>query len=683
MARTQITEKIPPDDIRTDRHRWRDMTIDGLMQNGDLGSLPWEELRAFEILPGCRMDAPIWRIPVSWMPAGHKRSKGQLSIVPSRAGVDSNTTIAPHRDENVRRSLLALLLPRRYRGGIYAPAYSTWVDQCHRFLRLAAWQLAHLPTNDGSVLRAITSEALTKVMFVQKKYAELTKASYTKVVEILIDSGLRGMISDYPKNYHQNDMRSTGPSTERARRGEAVRHIAVETVTRSERNFSDTFVTNYVQTARWLQDHLADQIIDCWKTDQALRRKFAKKRKQGKDREVVLARRRNIQLYDWKDCSGRPLTQLPSFHSPANGDQEPGMSWPPDSARDLRRMISTLQGFNLGIVALCTGARSSELLAAEDTPLGQLEGRYRSITFKMTDETSGTPRDWPLHAIAVRALQIQHQIAVLFRPKNSKALWVPVFEDRVQDVHHGTKQFARAINLLQLGDDLGDRNAHLHRWRHTVARLIALSVVSAPQVLLDLFGHRDFSMTLQYILSAPRIAEEAMRIAREETYAMTENAIVETLAGETSGGASEKLRKNLPKAMIHSKDLLGTESLRETAEVLTFRGLYWQLVRPGVICTKSKGEFGPCTAGRGSPDPGSCRTHCDKRLELSMAKKQCEDALLSLRLELQSARSEGLLMLEEHLIGNILAELQRWQDVRERLISKFEDLRLLWAERQG
>ncbi|WP_089267057.1 hypothetical protein [Tardiphaga sp. OK246] len=548
---------------------------------------------------------------------------------------------------------------------------------------MAAWQMEHSPSDDGSIFNAFTFDNLNNRMFVQKGYRSITRKAFVKTLDILIDAGLRGVISDWPRFYRCADKSAGSPSIERSRLGEQAHSMEQPALNKSNRNFSDTFVTEFVERARWLQDNLADQIIDCWKKDQAIRRKFAKAGKAGKDHDVVVARRKCIQKYDWRDCSGRPLTQLTFLqYSTDHQDPSTAMSWPPDSARGLREMISTLQGFNLGIVALCTGARSSELLAAEDMPLGLQDGRYASTTFKMVDETGGKLRDWPLHAIAVRALHIQHQIAALFRPKRSKALWVPVFEDRVQDVHHGTKQFARAVNLLGLGKHLDDRNAHLHRWRHTVARLIALAVVSAPQVLLDLFGHRDFGMTLQYILSAPRIAEEAIRIAREETYVMAENAITETLMGETSGGASEKLRVNLPKAMRHGKDLFDTSSLRETAEVLTFRGAHFNLVRPGVICTKGRGEFGPCTAGRGAPDPGACRTSCDKRLELAISKKQCEETLLFLRLERLSAVSEGLEMLVENINGQMVSELRRWDDVRKRLTATYNDIRTLWDEEQ-
>ncbi|SDJ62871.1 hypothetical protein SAMN05216338_105715 [Bradyrhizobium sp. Rc2d] len=56
--------------------------------------------------------------------------------------------------------------------------------------------------------------------------------------------------------------------------------------------------------------------------------------------------------------------------------------------------------------------------------------------------------------------------------------------------------------------------AHMHRWRHTVARLVALSVVGAPKVLFDLFGHKDIEMTLYYMMSDPTIADEALLVAK-------------------------------------------------------------------------------------------------------------------------------------------------------------------------
>jgi hypothetical protein len=93
------------------------------------------------------------------------------------------------------------------------------------------------------------------------------------------------------------------------------------------------------------------------------------------------------------------------------------------------------------------------------------------------------------------------------RPAGKKHLWVILgSNERVgEPLFSLTEPLVKAVKHLGLSHLTGDDRAHVHRWRHTVARLVALSVVGAPQVLFDLFGHRDLDMTLRYMLSAPKM----------------------------------------------------------------------------------------------------------------------------------------------------------------------------------
>jgi hypothetical protein len=170
-----------------------------------------------------------------------------------------------------------------------------------------------------------------------------------------------------------------------------------------------------------------------------------------------------------------------------------------------------------------------------------------------------------------------------------------------------------------------------------------------------------------------------MRVAKETSFVMAEAAIAETMRGESSGPAGSALREGLtPLAMRRGEEAFDSATLRETVEVLTFNGRYWSMVRPGVICTKGLGEYGPCTRERGAPDPGACRTTCDHRLETARAKQFCEDALHALVEERANAASEGAEMLLAHLDGQILAQLKRWDDVRQRVLSAYPDIRAIW-----
>jgi hypothetical protein len=115
---------------------------------------------------------------------------------------------------------------------------------------------------------------------------------------------------------------------------------------------------------------------------------------------------------------------------------------------------------------------------------------------------------------------------------------------------------------------------------------------------------------------------------------------------------------------------------------LTDNGRRWEIVRPGVICTKAPGQFGPCTQGRGMPDPGSCRTTCDHRLETSRAKAQCDAVIGTLIDETTAAMDGGLTMLAENLKGQLLANLHRWDDLREAWIARSPVAASVWEGRR-
>jgi hypothetical protein len=346
-------------------------------------------------------------------------------------------------------------------------------------------------------------------------------------------------------------------------------------------------------------------------------------------------------------------------------------------------MITTLQAVNLAMIDFCTGARVSELAAAEDTERQGTDGRLHSVTFKLIDDVSGKERDWPLHPAAVRAVEIQQKLSRLVRPADTKHLWVLIGKYQGQPMLNLTEPFVQAVEHLCLSDLTGVDRAHMHRWRHTVARLVALSVIGAPQVLLDLFGHRDLDMTLRYMLSDPRIVEDAMKVAKETSYAVAEEAIVDAIEETAGGPAAAPLREGLAAAgMRRGEQVFETSTLRETAEVLTFNNRYWSLVRPGVLCTKGLGQFGPCTKDRGAPDPGACRTTCDHRLETLRSKQSCEDTLKFLIAEREYALAEGAEMLVANIHGQILANLKRWDDVRDQVLTSHPEIQAVWEAAQ-
>jgi integrase len=672
---------IEPMDPESNAHAWRQHTFSMLGNYSDLASKPWTELRNFEIFPRYALDSPTLVIPEQWMPAGSTQRLSFRSIDPADGGLPQEAELSRRRDEAIRRALLALWLPRSTQTGVRQLKPISWIRHSNLLLGLAAWQLERLPTEDGSVFGGLTIANVLTGVFPHIAPTERGRADLRSLISVLVDAGRRGVISDWPRLYGKQEDPADHPIIERARHGEGAPVRAKKSETRNWQPFSDKFVTEFVRRALWLQDNIALPLIDLWFRLHKITVEQAKLGRNTSHPSVIEMRAKEIARIKWKDKNEHPIEKLPfklRYSADCASDH-----WPPLSSRELNRVVSTIQALNFSLVAFCTGARSSELSACRD--VDTQTNRLHSLSFKLTERIGGKERDWPLHPAAARAVALQQALARQVRRDGMDHLWVILGDGKRmgEPLLNLTEPLVQAVEHLGLSNLTGRDRAHVHRWRHTVARLVALSVVGAPQVLLDLFGHRDLEMTLRYMLSDPDIVEDAMKVAKEASYAMAEEAIVETLAGETSGPAARPLREGLEKmAMRRGEKVFSTSNLRETAEVLTFSNRYWSIVRPGVLCTKGLGEYGPCTRERGAPDPGACRTSCGHRLETSRAKRDCDEALRVLIAEREHARSQDEHMLVANLDGQILSHLKRWDDVRERVLVEHPDIRSIWEARQ-
>ncbi|MEO3384952.1 hypothetical protein [Mesorhizobium sp. CAU 1741] len=446
-------------------------------------------------------------------------------------------------------------------------------------------------------------------------------------------------------------------------------------------------MTAVLGRAIWLQDNLAAQVIDCWAELREHAAVAARSGRTTSNPRTIEERRFIIASFPWKDADGRPLTELP-WEVKVGRKREITAVWPPRDATSINVMVGIIQALNFCTLSFCDGARSSENLDVDDNSVSPEDPeRPNARTFKYEPLPGGTYRDWPLHPRAIKALEIQQKIAKVIRPEEGTHLWMLLVdgaEPAGSPLRNATEPIVEAIKKLGLTALSGPKRPHAHRWRHTIARLIALCVAAAPQVLMDLFGHRDLEITLHYILSNPSIAEEVQRIAEEIAYALAEEAIVDVEAGRAGGQAAEPLRSGLNGLkMRRGQEELGAETMAEAIAILTFNGRLWASVREGVLCTKGLGQFGPCTRGSGAPDPGNCDTGCDHRLELARAKADCLRALRGLLRDRDQASTAGADLQVAYFDGQILAQLKRWPDVRNQIMAESPVARAIWDGRRS
>ncbi|MBX9827482.1 MAG: integrase [Xanthobacteraceae bacterium] len=675
--------RIPATNLdRADFGAWRDGLSVELGNFSDLAARSWAEVRLIEIFPGVRLGDAVLILPFDWMPRGPSQRASARTVDPAKAGIPEDPKIAAARDESIRRALLALWLPHATLTGIRQSKPNTWLLNARVLFDVARWQLKHRPSADGSVFSHLTLSDVLTGLLPGIGGSERRRADVRTLLRSLIDAGQRGLLTDWPKIYADDPVVGSERETSHKNAPPIVRLEKKEA--QSWQPFSDEFVTAMISRAMWFQRHLAKPLLECWTGLRAIAAEEEAAGRSTSHPSVVKRRAEYLRGFGWTDEQGVQIAELPfDLTKTVNGETRASREWPPYEPKVVFRLVTTLQALNLAMIAFCTGGRSGELGDARDLPRSPGVPRLISRTFKLIGDVGGEERDWPLHPAALRAYDIQCILARLVRAQGTDHLWVmtnmPGLGGPLLNL---TEPLVAAVEHLGLTELAKPDRAHAHRWRHTVARLVALSVVGAPQVLLDLFGHRDLDMTLRYMLSDPDVVEDATKVARETALVLAEEAIAETLEGTVSGPAAEPLRQGLRGlGMRRGETAFGSVSLRETAEILTFNSRHWELVRPGVLCTKTLGEFGPCTRGRGAPDPGGCRTDCDHRLELGRAKRACKQALEALLAELAAAEQAGESMLSASLEGQILAQLKRWDEVRERVLTSNPAARRIWEGR--
>lgn len=654
---------------------------------GSLGARAWAEVREIQVFPNIKVGDSVWVVPENWLPPGTlRRASSRTLTARCRSDNREPSEAASLCDQSLRRSLLALALPRRTRTGIRRLKPSTWLSRARYLLRMGQWVASHQPSPDGRLWSHLQAEDWKAMLSAATKGSRYRK-EIRIVADCLAEFGERGVLVDFPARIEEAAPKrnADSPSLEKSHRGKSAPSRPEQKEGKTTEPFSDAFVTEMIGRAIWLQDNLGSQLIECWAQLRTHASRSASIGRSTSHPKTIEERRAIISSFPWHDATGKPLTRLPWTMTWAR-ERTTTNAWPPRDAISINIMVGVLQALNYCTHHFCTGGRSSEGLDATDDsvdPYGT--GHYRARTSKTEDSEGGVERDWPLHPRGQNALQLQQQLARVIRPDGEVHLWI-LLQDGAEPagspLRNVNEPVVQAVSQLGLTHLTGKSRPHSHRWRHTVARLIALCVAAAPQVLMDLFGHRDFEMTLRYMLSDPRVAEDVQRVAKEIAFATAEEALADIESGSAGGPAATSLGEGITSfKMRRGESELGADSISEAIEILTFNGRLWQLVRPGVLCTKGLGQFGPCTQGRGSPDAGGCRTGCDHRLEMARAKAHCVGALSALLDEHTTASDQGLDMILANLEGQILAHLMRWDDVRQRVLANSETARTIWSTR--
>ena len=392
--------------------------------------------------------------------------------------------------------------------------------------------------------------------------------------------------------------------------------------------------------------------------------------------------------------------------------------WPPSNLAHYIGLCGVLQGAHFFIVSMAMAARQSESMTLSRSCVAYEQGgQYRAVgrTFKLVQNFEGELREWNLPEVAAGAIEQQARLVKILEQmpwfEDLSALLNPEFTAFTGDhlwcsfgtnltnprvVPRNPNSFLRKFaRTLGMDTSPGGQPLRTHRFRKTIARLAALAVDEAPLMLKHLFGHKNIEMTLHYILADRSLAAEIEQLTKE-LHILRAEGPVKTLLVELMGSAGQgvdtkdhevnyssyggkavaRLADTVKRfrdrvgggdRMRNSSEDFGADQIDDVVRILTGEGTYFNLVRPGVICTKRLGEWGPCSRKKGQADRSNCQETCDHRLEEPWQRADADGCVADALAGYERACKDNEVLLQSF-----------WSDQVRRNLVRFEDIHAKW-----
>lgn len=453
--------------------------------------------------------------------------------------------------------------------------------------------------------------------------------------------------------------------------------------------FSDEFISEAAWRAAWLAQNIAGQLAKTARKLIAITEQY-RGITVNKNPKHTLAEEKLLRQTVFRGADGNQIVTLPfAVTVGVVGRHAEHLPWPPTMAVHVFAWLEKIQAAHLFILLLSTGGRISEVLSLQTNCISRVSSASGITTadgrtYKLVLSHEGAARDWPLPALAVEVIRNQVAMARVLAPNAAEPgpLWrnfsLHAFGNPLS--HNYRNQLKNFVSALSLNHLLGRQSMRAHRFRKTIARLVALAIVESPKVLMDIFGHKSIDMTMGYILTDPLIRAEVDTVRRELVMMFAEKAIENS---ETNGGlAAASLQDSIRTIKIRRGDDWGVDDIKDLAFTLTANGEQWALVRPGVLCTKQGSQTGPCNANHSSPDPARCSTSCAHRLEEGAMRDDAQRCVQQAVEHIERAIADGDEIQKELWAGQVLAHLRRFDDVYDRW-RDHPAVRALLAEQKG
>ena len=638
----------------------------------DIWRANWRVLRNVEIFPNVKISEDIWIMPEHYTAGGAQRRLSCRKLDFQNV-VPKFSKLTDEQQEWLKQAtkrlvlLLQICSVRRGRGrhlGRLKPA--SWVSYGQVLIRVISWIQENAPSTN-TVFSHLSLSQMRKVAEIgNRRWRDL-------VLPRLVALYDAGHFDDWP-TFLPSDILE--PSRKLSAAGPPDGQNSV-----TKKAIPDQAISSILKVATFISSELCPPAIRALEIYASLRA----------DSENGLPKPSAFQ----EGISGLAGPQEWPFRLRLAGVRGPKSGWVAKWAeiptfRCLSNLVTLCQTANWIILAFCTAARAGELAELRFNCLSD-EGRMGSL--KMAEESELSPvasvrlqgatskleeavfaRDWPLPDAAVAAVRMQQRLRRTVCEVANKGtidrLWFGAMgKGCVAKLEFGQDLiwFVRGIEVQgRLLESFDPDQIHPHRFRHTMARLVGLSMASGVHEAFLLLGHKSIDMTLRYIRSDPELQREIMKIEAEVVYALAHQAV--TGADENGGPAAYKIKDLVDRVAVrHGRDL-GADTIKEAVEILTLGGGAVQMVREGVLCTKTFHDRGACTKRAGKPDASMCQYDCTHRLELSQARAAVREAI-EVILRSSETWSDANPMTKAFLRKSLHEQLERFADIKKSYLS--------------
>lgn len=646
----------------------RDALIE-VLRPDDIIKMKAKELLELQCALGAGGIWGRWEFPPEFMPDGQLRALAQRSC--SFEFFFSDATIDQPKYLQAWTEIIRYGVARSFFPGARKLAKVSTIITEIRILARLAKKIVEFPYSEDAFWSKVSSK-------------ELIDIGGKSVFDTLRRFKERGYISDSPRE----EPRVEGAAGERNRYNEAS-HVQECETAESWLSLPDKFTSECGWRSARIIRLLGPTLLAA--LEEAMRAPV-KKRKDGRalhprNHQIAIAEARDAVISGWLWLSkdGAPIESLEfdlkvketRSRGMVRSEKLPFLTWPPKTFADAWGLLSVLQGAHLFPICLASGPRSSEVCGFTVDCLEEVTSETSRIvgkTFKLVSGFGGRDRDFCAPELVVEAVLQQIRLSQLVKNRagiQGDHLWVHVRtfgRGLMGEKHLLLSQFLNDYaSKLDVRDFLEPSGRlHVHRFRKTLARIVALSLVNSPIVLMDCFGHENVDMTIRsYILSDKEIAREVLQVQKEMVILMAVDIIKDS---ENLGGAvGEQIRKRKYSYLqLLGKSEFEPQDAYEFAARETFDGRSWMMVSPGVYCTLPTDNGGLCAKGQGKANPAYCQSGCPFQLLTSDHRDKCDEAVAEILLNLQRAVDDEEEMMISLWAGQLKNWLHRWPQVEEK-----------------